>query len=240
MRGLNIWDRITAKYLKSIKKDENADFAYQKLVNSLSILSLCYNEGKALDLGCGDGRFTKELEARYDQVFGIDRSEKLIKRAKQICLKTKFIKCDLEYDFPEINLKFDLVVCKLLLMYIKNIDNIAQESFNVLNPGGLLVISVTHPLKWISEQKKGNINNKLYKGYLSETDIFGFVAGNKDLGITFINRTFETYVNTFTKYGFILETVSEIGAPDSFVIKYPNYLASQGKPYQLNMRFVKK
>lgn len=234
-----LWDKLTSKYIKSINEDKNGDFAYEKLVNSLSVLSLCDNTGNALDLGCGDGRFTKELSIRFPNVVGVDYSKQMLKIAKKSCPDVKFILYDLEQSFPELNIKFDLIVCKLLLMYIKNIEIIAMESFKVLNPGGILVVSVTHPLKWVSEHLKGNLENKKYLGYLSETIIKGQMAQDKNLGIEFINRTFETYINTFTKYGFKLETVLETGAPDSFVVKYPSYLPFQKKPYRLNLKFIK-
>ncbi len=235
-----LWDRLVRKYSKSVDEDKNADFAYEKLVNSLSILSLCDNTGCALDLGCGDGRFTKELESRYKEVYAVDISEEMLKLAKLNCKTTKFIKFDLEDKFQVFNVKFDLVSCKLLLMYINDIENIARESFKVLNNRGILVISVTHPLKWITEYNSGNIKNKEYRGYLSEAIIDGKIAKDEKLDVQFKNRTFQTYVNTFTKHGFVLESVLETGVPDTFVIKYPSYLEFQKKPYRLNMKFIKK
>lgn len=235
----NFWDKLFLDYEKSIKKDKNADFAYEKQVNSLSLLSLCDNSGSALDLGCGDGRFTKELEARYDSVIGIDYSVKMLAQAKKVCTKSKFVLHDLETPFPDFNSKFDLIVGKLLLMYIRDIDHVATECYKVLNHRGLLILSVTHPLKWVVESTKENID-KSYKGYLSEVEVSGKIAKDSALKAKFITRTLESYVNTFTKHGFVLNTILETGAPDAFVVKYPKYLDFQMKPYRLNMRFVKK
>jgi SAM-dependent methyltransferase len=125
-------------------------------------------------------------------------------------------------------------------MYIKNIENIAKESYQVLKPDGILLISVTHPLKWISESIKSETKSINYKGYLSDVEIDGKIAGDDNLKLKFINRTFENYINTFTKNGFLLDTIVETGVPDSFVIKYPSYLEFQKKPYRLNMRFIKR
>jgi SAM-dependent methyltransferase len=234
----NLWDRLFSKYAKSIKSDKNADFAYERLVNSLSLLSLCDNTGSALDVGCGDGRFTAELEARYSPVFGIDYSSRMLQMAKKRCKNTTFISHDVETPFPTFETKFDLISCKLLLMYISEIDNLAAECFKILNSRGLLIVSVTHPFKWIVELRKGNLE-KSYKGYLSEVEVSGKIAKDKNLKVKFINRTFERYVNTFTKHGFLLNTILETGVPDAFVVKYPKYLEFQKKPYRLNMRFIK-
>lgn len=238
MINKNLWDRLFSKYTKSIVSDKNADFAYERLVNSLSILSLCDNTGSAIDIGCGDGRFTKELEARYDPVYGVDYSNRMLQIAKVRCKNTTFISHNLETSFPKFDIKLDLINCKLLLMYISDIDSLAGECFKILSSGGLLVISVTHPLKWIIESRKGNLENS-YKGYLSEVEVGGKIAKDRNLEVKFINRTLESYVNTFTKHGFLLNTILETGVPDAFVVRYPKYLEFQKKPYRLNMRFIK-
>ncbi len=223
-----IWDSLFSKYQKSVHSDVNADYAYEKLVNTLSILSLCDNSGIALDLGCGDGRFTRELEARYQTVFGADLSDMMLRQAKKVCKRTKFFKFDLEKEFPQLGTTFDLITCKLVLMYLKNVDNLAKESHKILNKNGVLVVSVTHPMKWLDKNS-----------YLDENFVSGEIARDKNLKVIFKTRTLQTYINTFSKYGFRLETVLETGVPDSFVIKYPAYLDFQHKPYRLNMKFVK-
>lgn len=238
MLNKDLWERLASEYERSIESDNNADFAYERLVNSLSILSLCDNAGSAVDIGCGDGRFTAELEARYSKVFGVDCSARMLQIAKKRCKKTIFVKHDVETSFPKFGLKFDLVNCKLLLMYINDIDNLASECFKILNPKGILVVSVTHPLKWVVESEKGNLD-KSYKNYLSEVEVTGKIAQDKNLVVKFMNRTMESYINTFTKHGFLLNTILETGVPDSFVIKYPKYIEYQKKPYRLNMRFVR-
>lgn len=223
-----IWDSLFKKYEKSVEKDKNADYAYEKLVNTLSILSLCDNSGNALDLGCGDGRFTRELEARYSKTFGCDLSNKMLKMARSVCKHTSFLRIDLEKKFPVFDIKFDLITCKLVLMYVDNLENVASECSKILNKNGILVISVTHPMKWIDKTN-----------YLAEDTVQGEIANDKNLKVVFKTRTLETYINTFTKYGFRLETLLETGVPDSFVIKYPTYLAFQKKPYRLNLKFVR-
>jgi SAM-dependent methyltransferase len=227
----NLWDKISKPYLTGLKTDKNADFAYEKLVNSLSILSLCSSSGSVLDLGCGDGRFTRDLEARFNQVYAVDYSDKMLEKAKKLCKSTRFFNCDLQETFPKLNMKFDAIICKLLLMYIKNLDNLASNIFRHLSPNGYLIISVTHPLKWTT-----NLN---YQGYLHETEIKFPIANIPDTELEFSTRTLQSYINAFTKHGFVLETITETGVPDSFVIKYPQYRPFQYKPYRLNLKFIK-
>lgn len=228
----NPWDKVALPYLKEIKTGTNTDFAYERMVNSLAILGWCHSMGSVLDLGCGDGRFTRDLESRFNRVYGVDISPTLLKNATKLCKATKFFNYDLENDFPKLNVKFDIIISKLLLMYIKNLDNIASNSHHCLKKQGSLIVSVTHPIKWVTQEN--------YKGYLHETQIKHSIANIKYTEIEFLNRTIETYVNTFTKYGFVLEAIAEIGVPSSFVIKYPQYRPFQYKPYRLNLKFIKK
>ena len=153
----------------------------------------------------------------------------MLKQAKKVCLNTTFLKVDLENKFPKFNTKFDLITCKLVLMYLTNIENLACETYKILNKNGALVVSVTHPMKWMDKTS-----------YLKEDVVPGEIANDKNLKVTFKSRTIQTYINTFTKYGFHLEVVLETGVPDSFVIKYPDYLAFQKKPYRLNLKLVKR
>jgi ubiquinone/menaquinone biosynthesis C-methylase UbiE len=153
----------------------------------------------------------------------------MLNQARKVCHNTTFLKIDLEKEFPNFNTKFDLITCKLVLMYLSNIENLAKETYKILNKNGILVVSVTHPMKWMDKTS-----------YLKEDIVPGEIANDRNLKVTFKSRTIQTYINTFTKYGFRLEVVLETGVPDSFVVKYPHYLAFQKKPYRLNLKFVKK
>jgi len=124
-------------------------------------------------------------------------------------------------------------------MYVKDLDNVARESYRILNSKGIMIISVTHPIKWALEQQKGNIKTDSYMGYLSETSISWCIAGSKKMDMNLLTRPFEVYVNTFTKFGFRLETVSEPAVTDEFVLKYPEFLSDRKTPYRLNLKFVK-
>jgi ubiquinone/menaquinone biosynthesis C-methylase UbiE len=228
---ITIWDKISRAYLHGLKNDQNADFAYEKLVNSLALLSWCDGE-RVLDLGCGDGRFTHDLEARFDHVYAVDYSDQMLQKAKRLCKQTEFYNCNLEFGFPRFDIKFDVITCKLLLMYIRNLDNLAANSYACLRPKGVLIISVTHPFKWITQTN--------YRGYLHESEIKIPIAHIRGTEIGFSNRTLQSYINSFAKAGFILETIMEVGVPDSFVIKFPQYRPYQYKPYRLNLKFIKK
>lgn len=224
------WNSIFERYIDGVNNDIEGDFAYEKRVNIPDILSICPEKAESVfDIGCGDGRFTKILTQNYKEVYAIDESNMMVKLAKTNAPKAHYLVEDIELKFPKFNFKFNLITAKLLLMYINDLNFFARNCYDLLENSGELVISVTHPIKWSNE----------LKNYYLETKFDGTIANIPNLQIKFISRTIQTYINTFTKHGFILDALLETGVPDTFVLEYPHYLEKQTKPLRLNMRFRK-
>ncbi len=106
-------------------------------------------EGKCvLDLGCGYGwhcRFASEQGAR--QVLGIDISERMIGRARQLNggKPIEYRVCGIdEYEYPE-NF-WDLVVSNLALHYIEDLDKIYQNVYRTLKKSGIFLFNIEHPV----------------------------------------------------------------------------------------------
>ena len=71
-----------------------------------------------LEVGCADGKLTKELIKYADTVVGIDVSSSAVERARKKVSKAKFFVSSLEdYSTKE---KFDLIICSEVLYYIKD------------------------------------------------------------------------------------------------------------------------
>jgi len=83
-------------YLESIENDNTGIFAYERLVNSLSVSSLCDNGGTALDLGCGDGRLMPWFGSRYKIVYGFDCCPDMLAVARERCPEASLFQCNLE------------------------------------------------------------------------------------------------------------------------------------------------
>lgn len=229
------WDQKAKTYSKmaSSKKDDS----YEYFVNFPSILDLCPQKAdRVLDLGSGSGDFTEILSQKYNRVDGSDVSPNMVSIAKERFNNLNFFTLDLEEPFNGIdNGVYDLIVCKLVLMFINNITNVANETYRILKPNGALVISVHHPLYWINKYLENKLGfskrpefDILENGYFSEVAITKSIGGNKELVFDFINRKLETYINSFTKSGFILDKISE-----------PQSNEKEDFPSRLNIRFIK-
>lgn len=104
-----------------------------------------FSQGKALDAGCGTGRYSKLLNSLGFDVTGVDISSEMLHKAKVKNKHANFIKGTLT-KLPFDNSSFDLVICALALTHFKNFDKAIFELSRVVRYGGNIVISDIHPL----------------------------------------------------------------------------------------------
>ncbi|MFR1710129.1 MAG: class I SAM-dependent methyltransferase [Clostridium sp.] len=107
-----------------------------------------FNEKRVLDLGCGFGWHCRyAIEQGAKSVVGIDISEKMIKKAKEMT-KSPLIEYivkpieDIDYDSNS----FDVVISSLAFHYIESFDDICKKVNKCLPKGGEFVFSVEHPI----------------------------------------------------------------------------------------------
>jgi SAM-dependent methyltransferase len=99
-----------------------------------------------LDLGCGEGRVARDLSLRGHRVIGLDRSPTLLAAAKAADPGGAFLVADAA-RLPFADRSFDQVVAHNSLMDIEDMAGAVHEVARVLEPGGSLSASVTHPFK---------------------------------------------------------------------------------------------
>ena len=95
---------------------------------------------RALDLGCGEGRFSRMLAARGIAAVGVDPVEALVAQARRLHPEGDYRIGRAEaLEFPD--RAFDLVVSYLTLIDIPDIARAIPEMARVLAPGGALLIA---------------------------------------------------------------------------------------------------
>lgn len=104
---------------------------------------LAGRKGAVLDIGCGEGKFTRSLTAIYDNVTGIDVKERAIDKAKAAAAAegkdVEFLVGDAR-ALPFADAAFDTVVISNSLHHIPGPDKGLAEAARVLKPGGLLYV----------------------------------------------------------------------------------------------------
>jgi SAM-dependent methyltransferase len=99
---------------------------------------------RAFDLGCGNGSTTNMLSELGFEVAGVDPSESGIKIARQAYARYEFVKASGYEDLVKRFGRFGLVMSLEVLQHCAYPRRIAQTIFDLLEPGGMVLLSVTY------------------------------------------------------------------------------------------------
>ncbi|GAB2990068.1 class I SAM-dependent methyltransferase [Saccharothrix stipae] len=107
-----------------------------------------------LDLGCGEGRVSRDLAGRGHRVTGIDASPTLVEAARQADPEGRYLLAD-SADLPFPDYSFDLVIAYCVLMDVDDLPGTVGEIGRVLEPGGKLCLAITHPITNTGSHRNG-------------------------------------------------------------------------------------
>lgn len=94
---------------------------------------------KILDLGCGDGRLSKELVDLGHEVWGVDVNEAGLAQARIFGLQT--VQADIEAKIPLEDAQFDLILFLDTLEHLNNPEAVLKEIHRLLKDNGQVIIS---------------------------------------------------------------------------------------------------
>jgi len=107
-------------------------------------------DSKILDIGCGPGELVLDLARSFNNIYGIDISEEMIRIARDKMdnhnLSGKSIIFGVG-DIEKLGLKdnyFDVVVCSGIVEYLRNDDLWVDEIKRVMKTDGILIVNVTN------------------------------------------------------------------------------------------------
>jgi cyclopropane fatty-acyl-phospholipid synthase-like methyltransferase len=123
------------------KIEEYLDFEEEVkyLHNTIKSLVLEKKPDTHIDIGCGQGEFSKDLNSLGIKTLGVDLSKKQIQIATSKGIDAKCI------DIADIEEKFDLATAIFdVINYLPNeyIKTFLQNSYNLLNPNGYFIFDV--------------------------------------------------------------------------------------------------
>jgi len=166
MEGINNdYDLLSDEYSKS---HEKPDKKYSMLPTILKIMDL--DKGlRVIDVGCGDGFFSKEISKKSKKVIGIDNSEQQIKKAKiNSSRNISFIVGDmLEFSYPSC----ERVLCPFVLGYIKEKEKLIElfsKFHKSLSNDGRVIGIIDMPKSNVHDSLKWGSIKKVYSKGLKE------------------------------------------------------------------------
>ncbi|MDY6950060.1 MAG: class I SAM-dependent methyltransferase [Thermodesulfobacteriota bacterium] len=107
---------------------------------------------RCLDIGCGDGSFSKLVMGHYRHVCGIDFSAVALKHAALQGVSPVLADLDGQ-SLPFRHESFDLVSCLDVIEHVFDPEMLVQESYRVLKKGGVLILT-TPNIRFIDHIRK--------------------------------------------------------------------------------------
>jgi SAM-dependent methyltransferase len=168
-----------------------------------------------LDLGCGEGRVTRDLTARGHRVIGVDVAPSMIAAAREADPTGKYVVAD-SSSLPFEAGAFDIVVAYNSLMDIDNLAGTIQETARVLETGGYLCLAIVHPMNSAGAFAGDSDDSPfvIEGSYLEERRYTDRIA-RYGLEMTFqsLHRPLEAYARSLEDSAFLIEALREPAAP---------------------------
>ncbi|MEM7248122.1 MAG: class I SAM-dependent methyltransferase [Acidobacteriota bacterium] len=194
---------------------------------------------RALDCGCGEGRFCRLLVERgAAHALGLDLCPEMIESARELAGERD------EYRLADVqdlsfldDASFDLAVSYLNQCDLPDFRANDREVFRVLKPGGRFVVANLHPMRsavggW-QLNEDGSKQHVILDRYFDEGERHWHMMGSD---LTNFHRTLTTQLGHFLKVGFVLEGLVEPTlTPEQFAewpemddeLRVPNFIVYQ-------------
>ena len=158
---------------------------------------------RTLDLGCGEGRVTRELRRRGHDAVGVDVAPLLIELARERDRDGGYLVAAAE-RLPFEDASFDLVVAFNVLMNVDQPARAVDEAARVLAPRGRLCASIVHPLASAGTWDGDAFVIHRYLEERAHEDRVG------DLVFANLHAPLETWAGWLADGGFVIESVREV------------------------------
>ena len=176
-----------------------------------------------LDVGCGEGRVTRDLRELGHNAVGVDSSETMLAAGREADPGGDYVLADAaSLPFPDGHA--DLVVAFMSLMDVDDMHSAVGELARVLEPGGKLAVAVVHPINSGHDVEREHPEDRLV---LTEDYFDGRYYRDElerdGLRMTFESRhwTLEDYFDAITGAGLQVEALREI--PDAAHPRWSRY-----------------
>jgi ubiquinone/menaquinone biosynthesis C-methylase UbiE len=210
------WNEVAGWYDQLIG-EKGSDY-HQNVIIPGALKMLDPKKGeKVLDIGCGQGVFTRKLAAAGAEVTGIDAAPNLIKTAQTRSPNIKYLVADAAKLTMFNDGNFDVVSCIMAIMNMEPLAAVMAEMGRVLKPAGRLLLVMNHPCFRIPRQSGWGFdeNRKLqYRridSYISEMKIpIQMHPGyNPNIHTWTFHRPISAYVKLLAENGFAVNQLEE-------------------------------
>jgi SAM-dependent methyltransferase len=170
---------------------------------------------RTLDLGCGEGRLSRDLKALGHDVVGVDRSEAMVAAARDADPEIEVHLADAA-QLPLPDGAFDCAAAFMSLQDVDDLGGSVREAARVLEPGGRLCLAVVHPLN-SAGLFRGEMPESPFVvdgSYLDES-YYQDEIERRGLALTLVSahRPLQSYTEALAHAGFAIERLREPAIP---------------------------
>ena len=205
---------------------------------------------RILDLGCGEGGYSRELKRRSANVIGVDGSEMLIRiareRAEAEQLEIQFVCANANALDTIADNSCDVVVAAMSLMDVEDYPGAVREVRRILSNSGSLFMSITHPCftprvaEW---QRDPDDRHRLLffkvDRYFDREVWEDKITKDFSAPVLRRHRPLQDYLQVLLQEGFLLRDFSEAEPIAEELTKSPRFRKLERVPYFLFMRWEK-
>ncbi len=173
------------------------------------------------DIGCGEGRLSRDLKALGHTVVGVDGSPTMLAFAREADPSIEVHLADAA-DLPFPSAFADLAVAFMSLQDIDDLSGAVSEIARVLERGGRLCLAIVHPLNSAGRFADDDPESPfVISGSYLEPSFYQDRVERDGLEMTFasIHRPLEMYVEALADAGFLVERLRERPVPDEAVVE---------------------
>jgi len=167
---------------------------------------------RTLEVGCGEGRVSRDLAKRGHRMTAVDVVQMLIRLAKDADAQSSYIRAD-GAALPFADESFDLVVFYNTLMDIDEMELSVLEAARVLRHGGAMCACVTHPIADAGRYESDDSDARfIIEGtYLGERRWLAIDMERDGTQMNFAGWAYplEGYFGALERAGFVIQAVRE-------------------------------
>ncbi len=193
---------------------------------------------RLLDLGCGEGRLTRDLRAVGHHVVGIDASPTMVRAARAADPAGTYLVANAGHlPFPDA--EFDDVIAFMSFHDMDDLSAAVAEATRVIAPRGHLCVAVVHPINSAGsfESEEPDACFTIEGSYMDTWDYTETVQRD-GLGMTFysMHRSIGTYFELLRVNGLVVDRLYEVGEDQASAAAAPRRLRWTRVPLFLDLR----
>ncbi len=218
------WDEHSAEWIRWAR--EPGHDSYWRFAREAFFAMVSPPGRLTLDLGCGEGRVSRDLLAAGHRVVALDGSPGMARAAHEAEARVPVVVADAAH-VPVVDGACDLVVAYMTVHDFDDMQSALSEAARVLTARGVLCVGVVHPINSAGNfTGDGNDAPFLIDQSYFESRKYVDRIERDGIKMTFSSRhhTLEDYCTSIVDAGFVIDAVREVTSPEGKWRRVPMFL----------------